>query len=166
MSKYTLLLILVWTSCFGQQDTLYVDGRFIYSTANEKIVLRGFNEMFVWSDDKTGERLIPEIAQSGANTVRLVWSHRYGHKDELVALIENTIAHKMIAMPECHNATGKWEADLRACLRFWKDPILIEGIQRNRNWTLLNIANEIGNKKTSDKKILKVYKRAIKSLRT
>ena len=127
--------------------------------------MRGFNEMFVWSDDKTGERLLPEIAQSGANSVRLVWSHEYGHKNELVSLIENTIEHKMIAMPECHDATGKWDADLQACINFWNDPVLIAGIEKNRQWTMLNIANEAGNHDISDEMFLEMYKPAIVSLR-
>jgi len=94
-----------------------------------------------------------------------VWSHEYGHKDELISLIESTLAHKMIAMPECHDATGKWGADLQACVDFWNDPVLIEGIEKNRKWTMLNIANEAGNHDISDEMFLEMYKAAIVSLR-
>lgn len=160
-----VLLLIVSLPCFSQRDTLYVDGPHIYTASGEKVILRGYNEMFVWSNDKTGEIILPEMAKSGANGVRLVWSHQYGRKDQLVTLIENTIAHKMIAMPECHDATGKWGDDLKACIDFWNDPVLIEGIQDNRQWTMLNIANEAGDENISDEMFLDAYKPAIHSLR-
>ena len=46
-------------------DTMYIDGRHLWSAAGEKVILRGVNEMFVWSDDKDGSRLLPEIARTG-----------------------------------------------------------------------------------------------------
>ncbi len=127
--------------------------------------MRGFNEMFVWSSDKTGERFIPEINKSGANTLRLVWDKDANPKSNLITLIDNTIAHKMVAIPECHNATGKWGKALQACVDFWNDPVLIEGIERNKRWTIVNIANEAGDQDISDDNFLSTYKAAITSLR-
>ncbi len=165
LSVFVLLLFNARPS-FAQGDTLYVDGRYLYTAAGEKVIMRGVNEMFVWNSDKKGVRLLPEISQSGSNTVRLVWTHQYGRPSELIDLIENTIGYKMIAVPECHDATGKWDDDLRACINFWNDPVLIEGIQRNRRWTILNIANEAGNGSISDQMYLDMYKPAIDSLRS
>lgn len=151
-------------SVFAEKQTLYVDKGQIYTAAGELVVMRGFNEMFVWSKDKTGERFIPEIDKTGANTLRLVWDHKFNAKD-LVRLIDNTITHKMIAVPECHNATGKWSDHLDACINMWKNPLLIETIERNRQWTILNIANEAGDHNISDENFLATYKSAISSLR-
>lgn len=148
----------------GGGDTMYIEGRHLYTAEGEKVVLRGVNEMFVWSNDPTGARLIPEIAQTGANSVRLVWTEEYGNKDQLVELIENCIGHRMIAMPECHSATGEWDK-LDLCINFWKDPVLMEGIKRNKSWTLLNIGNEVGDGNVTAMQFLDGYKRAIDSLR-
>jgi hypothetical protein len=157
-------------ACTGEPDpaagdTMYVEGRHLYTAAGEKVILRGVNEMFVWSDDPSGIRFIPEIAKTGANCVRLVWTEEYGQKEQLVELMERTIAHRMIAMPECHSATGAWDL-LDICINFWKDPVLREGIQRNRRWTLLNIGNEVGDGSVTAQQFSSEYKRAIDSLRS
>jgi mannan endo-1,4-beta-mannosidase len=144
--------------------TMYVAGRHLYTVAGEKVILRGVNEMFVWSDDKRGIRLIPEIAQTGSNCVRLVWTEEYGNKYTLVDLIERCIDHKMIAMPECHSATGDWD-NLDVCINFWNHPGLIDCIQTNKKWTLLNIGNEVGDGNVTATQFKEGYKRAIDSLR-
>jgi len=145
-------------------DTMFIEGRHLYSAEGEKIVLRGVNEMFVWSNDKTGSRLIPEIAKTGANCVRLVWTEEYGNKSELVELIDRCIDHNMIAIPESHDATGEW-ADLDICINFWSDPIIREGIQRNKKWTMVNIGNEVGDGNVTAAQFKSGYMRAIDSLR-
>ncbi len=172
MKNYTrrlclLFLMLAYSSfAFADKKTLYVDKGVIYTAAGEALVMRGFNEMFVWSRDKTGEVFIPQINKTGANSLRLVWDKDFNPKTDLVKLIDNTIAHHMVAIPECHNATGKWGESLQACVNFWNDPVLIEGIERNRQWTILNIANEAGDHNISDESFLATYKAAITSLRT
>ncbi|MDX2430454.1 MAG: glycoside hydrolase family 9 protein [Bacteroides sp.] len=145
-------------------DTMYIEGRHLWSASGEKVVLRGVNEMFVWSDDETGTLWLPEIARTGANCVRMMWMEERGEKDILVDLIENCIKQDMIAMPECHSATGEWDK-LDVCINFWKDPVLLEGIQRNKRWTLLNIGNEVGDGSVTSQQFSEGYTRAIDSLR-
>jgi len=152
------------TTVPGEGDTMYVEGRHLYTSAGEKVVLRGVNEMFVWSDDRDGTRLLPEIAKTGANCVRLVWTAEEGDESTLVELIERCIAHRMIAMPECHSATGEWEK-LDVCVNFWNHPDLIDGIRRNREWTLLNIGNEVGDGNVTAEQFKTGYMEAIDSLR-
>lgn len=146
-------------------NTLYVDDGNIYTAAGEKFVMRGFNEMFVWSDDRTGEKYLPEMAQSGANSVRLVWDHKANDMPGLRTLIENSIEHKMVAIPECHSATGKWGEALQKCIDFWNHPELIKTIEDNKRWAIVNIANEAGDHNVTDEQFSQVYKEAIISLR-
>jgi endoglucanase len=148
----------------AEGDTMYIEGRFLYSAAGEKVILHGVNEMFVWSGDKSGEVLLPEIAKTGANCVRLVWTSEEGNKDVLGQLIDNCVDEHMIAMPECHSATGEWDK-LDTCINFWKDSVLRESIRRNKRWTLLNIGNEIGDHTVTEAQFKTGYKRAIDSLR-
>lgn len=164
----TLIIILIIgaffsTDLFSQGDTMYVQGRHIYSANGEKVVLRGINEMFVWSTDKTGQHTLSEIAKTGANCVRLVWDSK-GKKEDLAQLIDNCIANKMVAMPECHDATGKWE-NLYKCVNFWKNDTIKAAIMKNKKWTLLNIGNEVGDKSVTNKQFAAEYKKAIDSIR-
>ncbi len=161
-----LLTAFVASSAWSAPDTIHVDAQgAIYTAAGERLVMRGLNEMFVWSHDPLGKTLLPQIDQTGANSLRLVWDHKVGTKADLLKLIDATIARKMVAIPECHNATGKWGEALQGCINFWNDPQLIAGIQAQRRWTILNIANEAGDGKISDEDYLATYGAAVESLR-
>lgn len=165
----TLIVFLLLTqflfqkTAHSQGDTMYVDGRHIYSAAGEKVILRGVNEMFIWSGDKTGSWTLPEIAKTGANCVRLVWG-KDGNSAQLAKLIDNCVANKMIAMPECHDATGNW-AGLHDCIMFWNNPVIFNAIQKNKKWTMLNVGNEVGDGNVTNSMFLTGYKKAIDSLR-
>lgn len=167
MKTISLALVAALLSAIAcaSPQTIYVDNGEIKTAAGEPLVMRGFNEMFVWSDDPTGERLMPQIAQTGANTVRLVWSAKYPDHAHLVSLIERTLAHKMVAVVECHDATGKWGDELQHCVDFWKNPRLTGAIESNRRWTILNIANEAGAHGISDEDFIATYQNAIRELR-
>lgn len=53
---FIFFLTLVFSSmAFADRKTLHVDKGIIFTAAGEPFVMRGFNEMFVWSRDKTGE---------------------------------------------------------------------------------------------------------------
>ncbi|HTF81594.1 MAG TPA: hypothetical protein VL947_07710, partial [Cytophagales bacterium] len=123
-----------------QKSTMYVKGRDLYTACGEKVVLRGLNEMFIWSGNKSGHTILPQIAKTGANTVRLVWNTT-GSVSTLDTLIGNCIAHKMIPMPELHDATGNFD-NLQKCLDYWKTPEALIMIKKYKNWMLINIANE------------------------
>lgn len=161
-----LLSLSFATSTFAEQrETMYVDAGKVYTAAGEEFVMRGYNEMFVWSQDKTGENFIPQMNKSGANTLRLVWDLNFD-KALLNTLILNTLEHKMVAIPECHNATGKWDADLQACVDFWNDDELKAVIEGNKRWTILNIANEAGGHGVTDEMFIEDYKKAISDIRS
>ncbi len=160
---FFVILSFISKFSFSQGDTMYVDGRHIYSAAGEKVILRGVNEMFVWSSDNAGSWTHPEIAKTGANCVRIMWMIN-GDASRLAKNIDNCVANKMIAMPECHDATGEW-GKLDDCIMFWKNPIIFNAIQKNKKWTLLNVGNEVGNGSVTSAMFLTGYKKAIDSLR-
>ena len=58
-------LSLVTSVSIKAQNTIYVNDGKIYSACNEEIVMRGFNEMFVWSAyDRTGVTILPELKKN------------------------------------------------------------------------------------------------------
>ena len=123
-------------------ETMEVEGRHLYTAAGERVVLRGVNEMFPISKDPTGSWVMAEIAKTGANAVRIFTLTNFPAED-LDKAIGNAVANGMIPIPECHDATGKWER-LQDCVGYWTRPDVAKVIKRHRKWVLLNIANEAG----------------------
>jgi mannan endo-1,4-beta-mannosidase len=124
-------------------DTMQVIGRHLYTAAGERVILRGFNEMFGFSKNPRGTGIIEEIGKTGANGLRIVATVNTKH-DDLDAATASTIANGMIPMVECHSATGKWEK-LGECVEYWLRPDVLAVLKKHERWVLLNIANEAGN---------------------
>ncbi|MBB3695418.1 cellulase family glycosylhydrolase [Sphingomonas sp. BK580] len=122
--------------------TMTVRGRFLYTAAGERVVLRGVNEMFAHSPDPTGQWTLPEIARTGANSVRIMTTPDYA-AETLDAVLRNAINNGLIPIAECHAATGKWEK-LGDCVDYWTRPDIAAVVRRHRRWVLVNIANEAG----------------------
>ena len=88
----------------GSKPGFFVQGRFLYTKDNEKVVLRGVNHMFIWTDREG--KSIPEIAKTGANCVRIVWN-MLGRISDLYRLVDDSIENGMIPLVELHDATGR-----------------------------------------------------------
>lgn len=145
------------------RETMFVEGRFLYTAAGEKVVYRGVNEMIVWSDDPTGEIIYPEIEKSRANVVRIVWDM----KEDLELLdvsIENCIANSMMPMVELHDATGNLDL-VPKLVDYWVSDRMLEIIAKYEKWFVLNIANEAGANGTEAGAFLDVYQDAIAKIR-
>ena len=142
--------------------TMRVEGRHIYTAAGERVVLRGVNEMLSISKDPTGTWVMAEIAKTGANSVRIFTLTDFP-ADKLDAAIGNAVANGMIPIPECHNATGKWEK-LPDCVAYWTRPDIAAVIRKHRRWVLLNIANEAG-AEVSREDFVAGYRSAINAIR-
>ena len=161
-------VILLWALVIplvgrSQEQTIFVKGTQIYTACGEPLVLRGVNEMFIWSGDQTGKSILPEIAKTGANAVRLVWTTE-GSAEALDSLINNCLNAQMIPIPELHDATGNF-TKLPQCLQYWARPQIVKIIKKYERWIIVNIANEVGGGMESDSKYLDEYKKAITALR-
>lgn len=163
ITKTVLLLVFWGFTTQAPAQTMVVKGRHLYTAAGEKVILRGVNEMFIWSGDKTGETILPEIAKTGANSCRLAWTTA-GAPADMDRLISNCIKNKMIPIIELHDATGDW-TKLQLCLDYWKRDDVKAIINKHKKWVLLNIANEVGGKTPADTFKLK-YIDAVQQLRT
>jgi mannan endo-1,4-beta-mannosidase len=126
-------------------ETFYVSGRDLHDRCGEKVVLRGVNEMIVWSSGKDGVPEFAEIAKTGANVVRIVWNEE-GSASELDAAISNAVTAKLIPMIEHHSATGDL-SKVAAVVDYWTQSDVVEVLKKHEAYLLLNIANEAG---TSD----------------
>jgi hypothetical protein len=141
-----LLLLLPFGQAKAATDTVYpgfrVEGRFLYDNLGEKVILYGINKMIVWTD-KDGIPSYSEIAKTGANCVRIVWSLDESAAD-LDTAINNCRSENMIPIIELHNATGDW-SKLPSLVDYWVRPDIVEVIQKHQEYLLVNIGNEVGN---------------------
>jgi mannan endo-1,4-beta-mannosidase len=147
----------------GSSGTMYVSGRHLYDRCGEHVVLRGINEMVVWSGDKDGIPEYAEIAKTGANSVRIVWNSS-GSAGELDRAISNAVAQKLIPMPEHHGATGDLSR-LPSTVDYWTRSDVVNVLKKHEHYLLLNIANESGGGWDSKSVFIDAYKTAINRIR-
>ncbi len=154
-----------------QRTTLYVNGRYLYTPCDEKVVIRGVNKMIVWTGNlNLRKATYGEIRKTGANCVRIVWLVNPGQNevdagpDGLDKTIQDCIDNKMIPMVELHDATGYWPG-LQQCVDYWISPAVLNVVKKHEKYLLLNIANECGDEKVSDALFKAGYENAINQIR-
>ncbi len=140
-----------------------VQGRFLHDRCGEKVVLRGVNEMIVWSPGRDGLPEYTEIAKTGANVVRIVWNEE-GSAAELDVAIANAVQAQLIPMVEHHSATGKI-GDVPLVVDYWTQPDVVQVLLKHQPYLLLNIANEAGDDKVTQQVFEDTYKTAITRIR-
>jgi len=140
---------------------MYTQGSDLYTYCGEKVLLRGVNQMSVWTDP-TGSSY-PAIASFGTNAIRIVFNEA-GTAGGLDSLLSKAESNKMISIPEIHDATGKF-AGIAAAVAWWSQPSIVSVMKKHEKWTLLNIANEAGDNSVSNLDFETTYTSAIGSLR-
>jgi mannan endo-1,4-beta-mannosidase len=142
-----------------------VVGRHLHDRCGAKVVLRGVNEMIVWSSGKDGDPELAEIAKTGANVVRIVWTAVDGSAAELDRAIGNAVAQQLIPMPELHDATGD-RTRIAAAVDYWVRPDVVAVAQKYEQVLLVNIANEAGDGMVTATQFQSDYETAITRMRT
>jgi mannan endo-1,4-beta-mannosidase len=144
-------------------EHLYVQGRQLYDRCGELVVLRGVSKMVIWTDpdgDTFGE-----IAQTGANSVRVVWTIKdHPGAAQLDRVLGKAVHAHLIPMIELHDATGHL-GQLPRLVDFWTRPEIVEVLVRHQASLLLNIANEAGGSGVSLEQFVGFYRTAIGRLR-
>lgn len=138
-----------------------VEGRFLYDNTGEKVILYGVNKMAIWMD-KDGDPSFSEIAKTGANSVRIVWTTE-GTAEELDTVIRNCRVQHMIPMVELHDATGDW-SKLPTLVDYWVRSDIVNVLQKHQEYLLINIGNEVGNE-VSEAAFKADYESSVKKMR-
>lgn len=144
----------------------YVNGRYLYDPCGEKVVLRGVNEMVVYSGNKDGTPYFSEIAKTGANSVRITWNTGTAGATpaKLGAAIANAIAAQMIPMPVLNDATGNLSA-LGTEITYWTRSDIVAIIKKYQDKLLVNVGNEVGDGSVTDAAFTSAYTGAITQMR-
>jgi len=126
-----------------EYNGLRVDGRYLYDSKGNKVILIGVNAMIIYWDD-AGKKSLPNIEKTGANAVRIFWNVDQNIPlEKLDQTIRNSIRHRLIPIPGVWNATGKWE-ELDKCVDWWLQPDVVDTIKKYEDYIIVNIANEAG----------------------
>lgn len=148
----------------SKTPTFRVQGRFLYDTMGEKVVLRGVNAMIIYWD-RHGAVTYPEIEKTGANACRIFWQDDpVANAADLDVTLQNCIRNHMIPIPCVWMATGEWDR-LGECVDFWCRADIAAVIKKHEKSVLLNIANEAGDGSVSDAMYRAGYEDAITRLR-
>ncbi len=142
-----------------------VKGRFIYDGNGEKFIIRGVNKMVVWLDPD-GEPSFTEIAKTGANAVRIVWTIKDASMEGLELAISNCVKHSMVPIIELHDHTGNWDdVVFRQFNNYWTNPKMVSIIKKYEKYVIVNYGNEIGNDKVTQSQYKSRYTDAILKMR-
>jgi mannan endo-1,4-beta-mannosidase len=153
------------------KPTFFTEGRKLFDPTGKQAILRGVNKMSVWDlDDPAGEHYFPDIARSGANSVRIVWTtiDDIGvatDLNRLDALITNARQSGLVPMIELHDATGNWDG-LGYLVDFWVRPPVVALIRKHQAYLLVNIGNEVGDDHVNSADFITGYSAAVAAMRT
>lgn len=121
-----------------------VDGTKLLDANGNEFVMRGVNHAHAWFQGQL-DVAIDAIAETGANCVRVVladgdqWDKT--KPEEVEKIIEQCVGHKMIAILEVHDGTGKEERSyLDNAVDFWIE--LKDILNAHTDTVIVNIANE------------------------
>lgn len=121
-----------------------VDGTKLLDANGNEFIMRGVNHAHVWYRDVL-DVAIDAIAETGANSVRIVladgdqWER--STPEDVENVIQKCIEHKMIAILEVHDGTGKEEQSfLDNAADFWIE--LKDILNAHTDTVIVNIANE------------------------
>ena len=86
----------------GPEPYLQLSSGSLHNRCREGAILRGTSEMLVWAEDPQDPTPVREIARSGANAIRIVWSI-YGNISDLDVIIQNVLDVGMLPLVEFHD---------------------------------------------------------------
>jgi mannan endo-1,4-beta-mannosidase len=114
------------------------DGK-IFDGCGEEFVMRGVNHPTIYTDREGAA--FPEIAKTGANTVRLFWFGTHGVSvSELEGPVTKAVQNGLLPIIEMHDSTCTWNVD--PIIEQWIKPEMVAFIKKHEDHLLVNIANE------------------------
>ena len=120
--------------------------------------------MVVWTAGSDGDPEFAEIARTGANAVRIVWTVADGGAAELDRAIANALAQQLIPIPELHDATGN-RSRIPAMVDYWVRADVVAVVRKHERNLIVNIANEAGDGNVSAAQFQSDYQSAVSRMR-
>lgn len=159
--------ITVKTEPSSQHEGFYVDGTILRDANGNPFVMRGINHAYTWFKGKE-DVAIPAIAQTGANTIRIVLSDGQKWTKDSLSAIQNLITlsekNKLVVVLEAHDALGVDDiAKLEKTADYWIE--MKSALIGKEKTVILNIANEWHATWETDDEYARGYESVIPKLR-
>ncbi len=163
-----------------EKPTLYVSGRFLHDRHGNQVVLRGVDYPLADDYNFPGSDYLSEVAQTGANAVRIQWYMTYGDPNRapqltpavLGGFLDKCIAAKIVPIVMISDDTSDGtSADVNANIVPWWTRADVKAVMLARQqYLIVNIANELGFVRWTDDpnasaEYISAYKTAISSMR-
>ena len=146
-----LIVFLIASSVQAQTSYIHTSGMYILGPCGDTLLLRGLNYApYNWGYDINSLQ-IDQIAQTGANIVRLDWYRNnpdpnaivYQNYTALGDAIAKCIQYKMIAVVEIHDFTCSTDANgLFNLNTWWTQPNVFNILRQYKESVIVNYANE------------------------
>lgn len=162
--------------------SIHVSGRYVLGPCGDTLIMRGVNYApYNWGWN-SGQLQINQIAQSGANVVRIAWydvtpdgpvpNATYDNTVLLDSVLSKCIQADLIPIVELHDQTCQNSpANLIALSNWFLQPSILNLISQYQHSIILNIANEAlyvnwaGNPTTAQNTFVSTYTTIINNLR-
>jgi mannan endo-1,4-beta-mannosidase len=151
MKKLLFSLLTVASISLQSQTSnfIHTSGKNILGPCNDTLTIKGINYApYNWGYTLSDLK-IDQIAQTGANAVRLVWywsnpgATVYYNYVALDSAISKCVQHKMIAIVELHDFTcGNNPSTLTSGSGWWTNSSVFPILQKYKQSVIVNIANE------------------------
>lgn len=130
-------------------DFIHTSGKYILGACNDTLFIKGINYApYNWGNNLS-DFTMDEIAQTGANAVRMVWywsnpgASVYYNYAALDSAISKCVQHKMIAIIELHDFTCGEDANkLEYGSGWWTNSFVFPILKKYKQSVIVNIANE------------------------
>ncbi|MFM6129345.1 MAG: cadherin domain-containing protein, partial [Sphaerospermopsis kisseleviana] len=160
--------------------TLYTQGRFLYDSSGQKIILRGVNLPLLDDWDFPQSNKLAELEKTGANAVRIQWYKNYGNASrpsysvqDLDNFLEQCKTKKIIPILGLWDATCYSDPNIlnTQLMSWWTSAPVVNVLKKHQQHLIINLANELGfyrwtgNPTTALNTFKAAYKTAITSMR-
>jgi len=182
------LIALIFTTTFLSKlnaqigQTIYVDGSHIMGPCSDTLWLKGVNYApYNWGYSPA-ELNINEVAQTGANCIRLPWYYNpvgaspiatYGDLVKLDSALSKSIANDLIPIVELHDLTCQNDTSALLNMGNWFiQPAVLTLIDKYKHSIIINIANEAlyvnwtGNPAQAQNRFVNTYTAIVNTIRT
>ena len=135
------------------RPTLVVNGRFLHDRSGTPVILRGVNLALLDDWRFPGADWLTDVAQTGANAVRLQWYVDYGNPDrppytlaDLDAVLTRCKAAGMIPIVQLADLTCNPDASLLGSrlIPWWTSAEVVAMLNAHADYLIINLANELG----------------------
>lgn len=162
------------------KETLYVNGRFLCGRHGNTVILRGVDLPLLDDWSFPGSDYLSELAQSGANAVRIQWYINYGDSSrpaysitDLGNFLDRCVAASIIPIVMLADETCQSDPNLvnTQFVPWWTSAAVQAVLKPRQACLILNLANELGYYKWADNPstalttYANAYKSAIASMR-